>query len=369
MKVYIYPADLQGCGMVRLIWAANHLRSQGADIEIIDPTGTKGITGDIYDNPSDPNDPRNGEITSVSIPPDADVLVFQRLLIRQIPDAIPHIRRSGRAVVVDMDDDLTRIDPANPAFRAMHPKHSPDPNRHWGHATRACHSATMVTVSTPALLETYARHGRGRVVENCIPRGFLAIDHWDSDVIGWGGSLHSHPRDMIPLGSSIAQLVRAGHEFHVVGPGGGMRHALGLEADPPATGPVLIQDWPVMLAQTIGVGVAPLADTEFNRAKSWLKPLEMMALGIPWVASPRAEYARLHKLTGHGFLAERPREWLKHLRRLVNDEAFRLDQSAAGREKAADWTIEGRYADKLWSVWEEALRMERSLRGSALRRT
>ena len=45
----------------------------------------------------------------------------------------------------------------------------------------------------------------------------------------------------------------------------------------------------------LGIGVAPLADTKFNAAKSWLKMAEMAALGVPCVVSPRAEYMRLHE--------------------------------------------------------------------------
>lgn len=352
MKVYVYPADTQGCGYVRLIWAANHLRATGHAVEIIPPSAETGIEGDI--------DERTDQIVNVRIPKDADVLVFQRVLLKYVADALPHIRRSGRAVVVDMDDDLTTVDPANPAFIAMHPVHARDPKRHWGHAGRACEAATLVTVSTPQLLQVYARHGRGRVIENCVPSGFLGLEHIDSDVIGWGGSLHSHPRDLQVVGSSIAQLTRAGHEFAVVGPGAGIRTALGLETEPHATGPVDIRDWPVMLSQTLGIGITPLADTLFNRSKSWLKPLEMMAVGVPWVASPRAEYARLHRMhPGVGMLAERPKDWLRLLRRLATDDALRADMSAAGRAAAAEHTVERAYAWRLWEAWADALKAER----------
>lgn len=361
MKVYIYPADLQGCGYVRLIWHANVLKRAGHNVVVVPPRGAMGIDGEVYLNPLDENDPRNHTLVSLRVPDDADVMVFQRVLAKYVADAIPHIRRSGRAVVVDMDDDLTTVDPSNPAFLAMHPKYARDPMQHWGHAMNACLNATLVTVSTPKLLKVYAPHGRGRVIENCVPYGFTELDHPDSDVIGWGGSLHSHPKDMLPLGSAIAQLTRSGADFAVVGPGNGVKQALGLDREPLATGPVLIETWPTALAQNIGVGIAPLADTEFNASKSWLKPLEMSALGIPWIASPRAEYRRFQQMhPDAGKLAERPKDWLRLLRKLVDDELMREEMGEAGRQAVREaHTVEAN-AWRLLEAWSDALTAQRT---------
>jgi hypothetical protein len=286
--------------------------------------------------------------------------VLQRVLLKYLAeDAIPMIRRQGVAVVVDMDDDLSSIDPGNVAFWAMHPRNKKDPKRNWQYAMTACLNATMVTVSTPRLLDVYAPHGRGRVIRNAIPEQFLYIPHHDSDVIGWPGALFSHPKDMIPVGSSIAQLVRAGAEFSVVGPPDGMRASLGLDEDPFSTGPVDIQAYPFAVADNIGIGIAPLADTRFNESKSWLKPLEMMSLGIPWVGSPRVEYCELKRVTGLGFLAERPKDWLKALRRLIGDEQMRVQASLAGREACRSLTVEAN-SWRVWEAWADALRAQRA---------
>ena len=91
----------------------------------------------------------------------------------------------------------------------------------------------------------------------------------------------------------------------------------------------------------------------------------MSACGIPWIASPRAEYRLFHDMEGVGFLAERPKEWLRHLRELVRDEALRVEMSEAGRAAVAErHTIEAN-AWRLWEAWGDALRAERSSRGSA----
>jgi hypothetical protein len=125
-----------------------------------------------------------------------------------------------------------------------------------------------------------------------------------------------------------------------------------LEEEPTTTGGLDVDQWPFGVAK-IGVGVAPLADTVFNAGKSWLKPLEMSATGVPWVASPRAEYARFHREFNVGVLAKNPREWYRELKRLATSESARLEQSQAGRAAGAVNTVEG-HAWRWMEAWEAA---------------
>ncbi len=350
MRVYVYPGDVQGCGHYRLIWPAQVLRNLGHDVRLVVP---KGRTGSVSLNGG--LDPA-GNLVEVYPPQDADVMVFQRVTSTKLAQAVPLLRAQGVAVVVDMDDDLTCVHPANVAWTVMHPRGG-QPGHSWHSATRACMDATMVTVSTPALLRTYAPHGRGVVLENAVPEWYLRVPRVDSDVIGWGGSVHSHPEDLQDTGRTLARLTRSGYEFVVVGEGIGVRSALGLDREPRATGLVDIRQWPDALAQ-LGVGIAPLANTRFNAAKSWLKPLEYSACGVPWVASPRAEYQRVQRVLKTGLLADGPNAWHRHLRTLATDAGLREEMSQQGRSAAADWTIEGR-AWRWLEVWEQALKIQR----------
>lgn len=360
MIVYVYPADSYGCGNYRLAWPGLALRAAGHDVRVVPPESRIGIGADL--------DSRTGQLiaprlpTAVSplgrrdLPPDADVVVLQRVSLANLAAAIPMIRAQGIAVVVDMDDDLTKIDPNNPAFAGLRAD-SGDRRHTWVNAHRAALAATLVTVSTPALLRVYAPRGNGIVLENRIPESYLSVDSPDSATFGWPGSVHSHPMDLQEVGPAVARLVRAGFEYYGVGPSDGLRAALGLEAEPDVTGTVSMQRWPHELGR-LGVGLAPLADTEFNRAKSWLKPLELMACGVAWVASPRAEYARLCRETGVGLLAADARDWFRQIKRLLTDEKLRRDQAAAGREAAAARTIEAG-AWRWLEAWERAVNLER----------
>jgi len=347
--VYVYPADTFGCGFYRLIAVSTFLRAQGYDIRVTLPgPGSRGIGGDI--------DSATGELKDIIVPPDADVIVMQRVSLAHLSRGVAMMRAKGVAVVVDMDDDLTKIDPSNPAFWAMH-VNGGDKRHNWNNAHRACLNATLVTVSTPALLKVYAPHGRGVVLDNYVPAAYLDIPHVDSSVVSWAGSTHSHPTDLQQVGPAIARLAREGITYRGVGPAEGLREALGLDADPPATGSVDIERWPYEVAR-IGIGIAPLADTGFNAGKSRLKAIEMMACGVPWVASPRAEYARVQRASGVGFLAKTPKDWYRHLKRLAADEVLREEQSLAGREWMRDQTIEAN-AYRWLEAWTHAYDLQR----------
>lgn len=279
---------------------------------------------------------------------DTDVVVLQRTTHAYMAQAVPVLRSKGIAVVIDIDDDLTAVHPQNPAWHSLYPKnrslHS------WRHLSAACRDATLVTVSAPALLPIYAPHGRGVVLPNYLPKSYFGLSHEDSETIGWPASLHSHPTDPQAVGGTVSRLVGEGATFHTLGGSQGADKAFGLLEDP-EQGSVPIADWPAAVAR-LGIGIAPLVDSRFNRSKSWLKPLELSACGVPWVASPRAEYARLHQM-GVGVLAERPRAWYRELKRFLDSPTLRAEQSEAGRAVAAQLRIAD-HAWKWWEAWERA---------------
>jgi hypothetical protein len=360
MIVYVFPADMYGCGFYRMLEPARVLKAAGIDVRVIEPNMRDGIGGDT--------DMATGKLVNARIPADADVIVMQRVTMSLMAEAVPMIRRQGVAVVVDMDDDLSHIDPSNPAFTGLHPKLGRSGGKHsWRHAASACLEATAVTTSTPELARRYAPHGRSTVLYNRIPASYLDVEHVDSEAIGWPGSVHSHPLDLQQVGSAVARLQRDGIPYRGVGSIVGLREALGLDTDPQTTGDVELGDWASAVAQ-IGVGMAPLVDTTFNAAKSWLKVLEMSAVGVPWVASPRVEYRRFSVLHRVGLLAEKPKDWYRQLKRLASDSELRAEQSAAGREAGRLNTYE-EHAWRWAEVWQDAMTFERrrrpALRGVA----
>jgi hypothetical protein len=356
VNVWVWAADVYACGHHRAAWPADALRRQGHRVTVVHPQRRSlPIWTDLA----------TGKVARVDYPPGADVLVFQRLTDSRVAATFGWLRAQGVAVVVDVDDDLAAIAPGNPAFAVMHPRRRAEGSPHsWHVLEQACRQATLVTVSTPALLGRYAAHGRGRVVPNTLARHYYAPDLPRRDpaampVFGWPGTISSHPDDPQAMGGAVGRLARQGHTFRVVGDPAGAGRPFGLDADPPGTGPIELDAWPRALAQLLSVGVCPLAPTRFNAAKSWLKPLELAAAGVAWVGSPAAEYARLHE-QGCGLLARKPTDWHRTLARLLGPggQAERADLAAAGLQVAARWKLED-HAWRWWEAWADALAIQR----------
>jgi hypothetical protein len=233
----------------------------------------------------------------------------------------------------------------------------------WHYLAQACRDATLVTATTPALARRYATHGRCVVLPNYLAEHYYGVPHDDSTVLGWPASLASHPDDPSAVGSAVARLVADGVEFSVTSVASNVGRAFGVDEDAvrKLTEPVTLLDWPVEVAR-IGVGIAPLADTRFNECKSWLKPLEMSAVGVPWVASDRVEYRRLHKL-GCGLIVDKAKHWYPVLRKLLNDESRRRELSEAGRAVAETLRLRD-HAWRWWEAWDGARVLQRDAQRS-----
>lgn len=359
MRILVCPADRGGCGYYRLIWPAeaNNVRvlAEGepfADGKFtVDDDGIEHCVG----------------LESV---PDADVVVMQRTARLTQAQMIPHLQAAGIAVVVDVDDDFSAIEPGNVAHAAYDPETNPE--RNYEHLAAACSMADLVTVTTPALARRYAPHGRYAILPNCIPKRYLverqvrklAGREWKSSTklkVGWTGSVDTHPGDLEVTRGAVGQVMREYQSlayFRVIGTGRGVKDALELSKG------VNFSDWlPIELypraVVDLDVGIVPLRRCAFNRAKSWLKGLEMAALGVPFVASNTPDYERLANL-GAGLLAAKPEDWVRTLRALLSSPAMRDEVAGRGLAVASEFTIEGNaYA------WLEAWSRAHAIRRSA----
>lgn len=353
MKIYVLPADVYGCGHYRLIWPANVLQAQGHDITVIPPSAGQGFVARIAEM-----EDGSQILTGVQVPRDMDVLVIQRPAHPLQPQMIRGLRQNGVAVVVDMDDDMSSIDPRNAAYWEYSPRSSSEFS--WRYALASCQEATLVTTSTRTLQRIYAKHGRGMVLDNYVPEAYLNFEATaEPGTFGWPGTLKSHPVDLQTTGRAAADLVREGWDLRIVGDGQGVRDALKLPRDPSATGTVGLVDWAARIAETMSAGMVPLAPSAFNTSKSRLKGIEMMAVGVPFVYSPREEYRRLNRESGCGLPADTPKQWYSQLKRLLTDDVLRKEQSEAGRE----WMRGQTYQANGWrwlEAWTRAYEMERT---------
>jgi glycosyltransferase involved in cell wall biosynthesis len=96
-----------------------------------------------------------------------------------------------------------------------------------------------------------------------------------------------------------------------------------------------------------------LADTRFNRSKSWLKPLEYSAVGVPWVGSDTPEYQALAERGGGIAIRNQSKRWIGAVRRLLTDDAYYQEMSQQARSTAAEFTIEA-HAELWLEAWQLA---------------
>lgn len=351
MKVYVLPADAYGCGHYRVIWPAHVLQQQGFDITIIAPGPESG-----FQAMTEEDEQGRQHLKALQVPDDADAIVLQRPAHPLQPQMINILRSNGIAVIIDMDDDMSTIHPENGAFH-MYRHHSNTPLS-WRYADISCKIASMVTVSTPQLLKTYAKHGRGRVIDNYIPESYLSVPHVSTESFGWAGTTKSHPNDPQVTAPMVQKLTSEGYRFRVVGGDKKVASAFRMTDPPEMTGMVGLRDWIPTIASTLDVGWAPLAATAFNSSKSRLKPLEYMAAGVAWVGSPREAYRKLHRESGCGLLADNPKQWYNHTKELLANETLRKEQVEAGYDYLKSQTYE-QNAWRYWEAWTEAVTAER----------
>lgn len=253
-----------------------------------------------------------------------DTFQVQRLFQPEAYAAIDLANRLGKMTVYDVDDDLWSIGPDN-SSQAFWQDH----NQYAVHVLRACQ---RVTTTNPYLADILGKfHPDVRVIPNALPDDFVHIGEHDGLVVGWSGG-NSHAGDLRMIEPTLLEVLDARPDFRLelCGDGGWIERATHLK-------PVEITAYHQLISR-FDIGLAPLEDNRFNRAKSDLKPLEYAAIGIPCIASKVGPYKGLP----HGdtcYLASNAKDWRKYLLRLIDDERQRRAMGNRAREWASKRTI------------------------------
>ncbi len=95
------------------------------------------------------------------------------------------------------------------------------------------------------------------------------------------------------------------------------------------------------------VGLMPLPDSPYTKAKAGFKLLQYMAAGCAVIASPVGINSALVEESGAGLLATTPVEWERAIRMLAGDSARRASLGAAGQRYVRSFADRERHADHL----------------------
>jgi glycosyltransferase involved in cell wall biosynthesis len=271
---------------------------------------------------------------------DVDVVVIQRPAGKAGARFLQTLVGHGTKIVYEIDDDMLNVESAG--LPHLYDDQARESIR------RCLRLSDMVTASSPHLAEMVRPYNDNIVVlPNHIKAGLLDITRPRRDrlTIGWAGGT-SHAWDVEEIRDPLRDITADYPDVDI--------HWIGANHSPILGRSCRWTKW----EQDVGhyykhidfdIAVAPSADNLFNRSKTWLRALEMGALGIPVVASNRLPYSDYVIDGKTGFLVNNREEWTERLRDLVNDADMREEMGAAGKEQAAQWTIE-----EGWRLWEQA---------------
>ena len=105
--------------------------------------------------------------------------------------------------------------------------------------------------------------------------------------------------------------------------------------------------------QHMDVGLMPLPDTEWTRAKCALKMLCYMSVGLPVVVSPVGAAVEILKLAPAGIAAHGPDSWYDALATLYEDREGAAKMGGAGRGVAVEHYSVTRIAPRLAGIFTE----------------
>lgn len=270
------------------------------------------------------------------------------------PDRMSDLRRLadyGVAISFDNDDDLRAIDVSADSVSESHGARGRLKNvRKFSDLLKVARVADLVTTPSETLAETYRSAGAREVVviENYLDGQLMtsrgAEARHDGLLIGWvAGKEHELDLPRLSVVDAIAELLDTRQDLRVLTVGS----RLPLSSSRYEFRRQVEFDDLVRFCGGFDIGIAPLADTQFNRARSNVKLKEYAAGGVPWLASAVGPYRGMGKSEGGVLVCED--RWLAALRSLIGSGLTRWRLARNARKWAAQQTIDG----NAWR-WEQA---------------
>jgi glycosyltransferase involved in cell wall biosynthesis len=272
-----------------------------------------------------------------------DVVHAYRLNSPEIRKLLAQLRERGVGIVWDDDDYAGLPTVSGNATRAQS----------WrAEAMRMLKLAHVVTTPSDVLAGHYREWGAEhvRVVENYLPGTYAPAPASSSTRegvrIGWiAAAEHVYDLEQLGITETLRRLLSAHPGVRMASVGVNLRLPLDRYDH-------LYRLQYYELAEQVAtwdVGIAPLADIAFNRARSNVKLKEYAAAGVPWLASPIGPYAGFGEKQGGRLVPDDG--WYEALERLVVKEKERRKLAKRGRKWAATQTVTANL-----DAWEGALR-------------
>ncbi len=291
----------------------------------------------------------SGRPESVQEALEADVMLLPRVANEEWLKIMSDWKNIGKKVVVDFDDDIFNVSPFSPHYED-HGLESFTSTKNgievklWEAGKnldveknkksldiikKALALADMVTVTTPILAEAYKPYSDNVVVlPNCID-----LDLWqkmdlksnDEIRLFWAGG-SSHYEDWLIMTEVLPVIMDKYPQVKLVFMG--MWEFAFKDIDPKRIERhkwVHMSAYPYKVASlNPTIGMIPLVDNQFNRAKSPIKWVEMGALEVPCVTSLVSPYKEIGTPHNGIFIENNSvNGWIKGLSLLIEDSVLR----------------------------------------------
>lgn len=247
------------------------------------------------------------------------IIVLKVIMSIETLNGMSIAQENGQKIVVDIDDLHEELHETNMAYKSTDPTKSRENNREI--YAQIIARADALICSTPFIEQYYKTRYPNKPI--FMVRNAIDIDRWTryrvvkrKPIIGWLGATPWRSLDLEQISPFFDEYLKSRDAyFHHAGhinwaPPAHLR--LGVNPDRCSVSPMVpLHELPEVYSQ-FDIGIVPLNDIPFNRAKSFIKGLEYAAAGIPFVASDLPEYRYLAE-AGVGRVAKSRHEWEKHL--------------------------------------------------------
>lgn len=275
---------------------------------------------------------------------------------------IGRLRDRGVAVVWDTDDDIMGTPRFSPTYKEIGGRRKL--KRRFALAAEIARTAHLVTTSSSVLADTYREAGAANVavVENRLRPGDVGKPRRRARGVTIGlAAAMEHETDLraLRLAETLRALVERNPRVRLVTIG----IHLGFDHPRYTYRPWVPIERLIETESDFDVGLAPLVDTPFNRARSNVKLKEYAAAGAAWLASPIGPYAGMGEREGGLLVADDG--WPAALFRIVDDDALRRDLARQGRAWVSRQTIT--QGGAIWeNLFRDAVLRARAERGAAV---
>ena len=281
----------------------------------------------------------------------SDAVFVQREAMLLGPPIVEWVatRLARRPMVLDLDDP-TYLEPVSPVYGRMARLLKWPGKTDW----LIDHSAAVICGNSHIADHVRARTGSATVMQTIVDTSLFAQRPAAGDgdpTIGWIGSQSTfqYLEAIIPVLEELARQFR--FRVRIVGSGRDQVEIRGV--------PVEVVPWrlerEVADFQSIDIGLYPLPlNDPWAVAKSGLKAIAYMSVGVPYVASPVGVLTDIGEAGKTHFLASAPEQWRDALARLLGDASLRAQMGEAGREYAVAHYPLGKFAEQIAEILRAA---------------